>query len=213
MSHYVSRSGDYTMKSQTCSDQAETWPSGCYATVLSATLLPVVIRRCCQSAEVMRKCCFRAFPCSASSITSCLAPSLLHCSLSLCLLLTLAVHSASMLHKAATSFSPFKLQHLHAHVRSALNLNIGSNINNANNVNVNWQSAQSSVNANAASSSGGAASSSSLGSSASSAGGSSAGAGAGSAKWHAGRSSYGSYVSLSFILDLLAGNLVIGAEL
>ncbi|KAK9896961.1 hypothetical protein P389DRAFT_51641 [Cystobasidium minutum MCA 4210] len=32
-----------------------------------------------------------------------------------------------MLHKAAHSFSPFKLQHLHTHIRSALNLNLGQN--------------------------------------------------------------------------------------
>ena len=95
-----------------------------------------------------------------------------------------------MLHKAATSFSPFKLQHLHAHVRSALNLNLGSNATN------NWQQSGSGLGAGSgsgaanASGSGGAGASSSLGSSTSQAGGS-----AGSAKWHAGRS-YGSYVSL-----------------
>lgn len=97
-----------------------------------------------------------------------------------------------MLHKAATSFSPFKLQHLHAHVRSALNnLNYNSN---------SWQSATSNSTAGGATSSSStcSTSSSTLGSSASNAGGS-----AGSAKWHAGRSSYGSYVSAIPLGDLL----------
>lgn len=81
-----------------------------------------------------------------------------------------------MLHKAAHSFSPFKLQHLHSHIRSALNLNLGQNAGQ------NFNQASSS---GAASSS---ASSSALGGPAAQAGGA-----GGNAKYHAGRS-YSHYV-------------------
>lgn len=90
-----------------------------------------------------------------------------------------------MLHKAATSFSPFKLQHLHHHIRSALNLNLGSNASS------NWQQAASNGGSSAASAgpstSSSAGAGGSLGSAAGQAGGS------GSAKWHAGRSHYYQY--------------------
>jgi len=80
-----------------------------------------------------------------------------------------------MLHKAAHSFSPFKLQHLHSHIRSALNLNLGQNAGQNFN--------QASTNAGASSTS-----SSALGGPSAQAGGA-----GGNAKYHAGRS-YNHYV-------------------
>lgn len=91
-----------------------------------------------------------------------------------------------MLHKAAHSFSPFKLQHLHSHIRSALNLNLGQNAGQ------NFNQANASTSGAGAGSANGSTSSSS-----SSLGGQAAqpGGAGGNAKYHPGRS-YGHYVRL-----------------